>query len=194
MCHQPQTPEMVQAATTLFELQRADFQREMRFPSFADAQRKRTGIEPRDAQIIFPHRMRDAKGRTGEWEQWQAKEAEDRGALARVGLRSWSAPVFPNGNASCLRDRRCNKAHAPLTTGLLTVLDALAVCDSVRIFGFDAGRSLTAAPNRPIRMHYYEPPETTVPTKKESQPHAYVQEWAAMRQLTRGCRYTKTRR
>ena len=79
-----------------------------------------------------------------------------------------------------------NRLEVPKpTSGFNAILASLDLCNSIDLYGFDLGRSMSLN-HRPKKAHYYDIYDTTYPTKQEGQPHNFVEEWNRIKQMTTG--------
>jgi len=69
------------------------------------------------------------------------------------------------------------------TSGYNAILASLDLCNSIDLYGFDLGHSMSLN-HMPKKAHYYDIYDTTYATKKEGQPHNFLNEWKRINQMT----------
>ena len=76
------------------------------------------------------------------------------------------------------------------TSGYNAILASLDLCNSIDLYGFDLGHSMSLN-HMPKKAHYYDIYDTTYATKKEGQPHNFLNEWKRINQMTNTTEWVK---
>ena len=76
------------------------------------------------------------------------------------------------------------------TSGYNAILASLDLCNSIDLYGFDLGRSMSLN-HMPKKAHYYDIYDTTYATKNEGQPHNFLNEWKRINQMTNTTEWVK---